>query len=170
MEIPKLISDKLVVILNKQIQNELNNSRFYRAVGEWCDYNGFYASAKLFKSYEPEEKSHHDKIIQFLQDRNVLPILPSSPEQPRDFKDLPSIYELGLQHEIQTTKDWSAIADLAVSEKDHMVYQLSLEFIKEQVEEESHYITYLDKIEKCGTDKLGIQFFEQWLGEEIKED
>ena len=162
------ISDKLVQLLNKQIKNELDSSRLYRAISEWCDYEGYLNSATLFKKYADEELIHQDKIYKYLQDRDYLPETPMADAQPRDFSSLKDVYQKGLEHEDMVESQWKAIYAQCESDKDYTSCAWSHWFLLEQVEEVSKFISHLDFLDKCGDDKLGIQFFEQHVHEYLE--
>jgi ferritin len=159
------LSPKLVQLLNKQIKNELDSSRLYRAVGEWCDYEGYFASAKLFKKYGEEEIIHQDKIYSYLQDRDYLPETPMADAQKRDYGSLKEVYQMGLEHEDVVESQWKAIYKQCEEDKDYTSCAWSQWFLLEQIEEVSKFISLLDKLDKCGEDKIGIQLFEEYVEE-----
>jgi ferritin len=45
-----------------------------------------------------------------------------------------------------------------------MLYELSLKFLKEQVEEHDKMQTWVDKLEAFGTDKLALRLLDNEMG------
>jgi large subunit ribosomal protein L21 len=55
--------DKIIILLNKQIKNELDSSQLYRAISCWLDNEGWLASSKYFnkKAYNYESLNHQNR-------------------------------------------------------------------------------------------------------------
>jgi ferritin len=140
--------DKSVIeILNKQIKNELNSSQMYRAMSCWLDDQKWPASTKTFFKYADEELTHMSKIYQYLFDRNCKVTVPTCDEQKDDFKDIHELVEAALQHEIDVTKNWEDISELAKDKKDNTTHEFAEWFLKEQIEEEDKMRTIIEKMD-----------------------
>lgn len=141
------LEKKVIEILNKQIKNELNSSQMYRAMSCWLDDQKWTAATKTFFKYADEELTHMTKIYQYLFDRNCKVTVPTCDEQKDDFKDIKDLVENALQHEMDVTKNWEDISELAKDEKDNTTYEFAQWFLKEQIEEEDKMRTIIEKID-----------------------
>jgi ferritin len=130
------INEQLVKILNEQIKNELQSSQIYRGMACWLDDNGWISASKYFFKSGQEELIHMDKIYNYLFDRNCLAKVPTCDLVKQEFTDLKEILEDSLKHEIEVSKNWNDIANLALKLNDNTTYVFSQWFQNEQVEEE----------------------------------
>lgn len=135
LEFKQTLPQPVIDILNIQIGNELYSANMYKACASWCS-NGPWSNAfKLFYKYGQEEMIHMDKIIEYLDDRNCKFIIPACIKPPSEFSDIREILEKALEHEIQVTKNWEDISNIALSNKDNTTHELATWFLKEQTEE-----------------------------------
>ena len=72
------IPQGVVNLINKQIQRELESSHLYWAIYTWLNFNGYLNSAEVYKKYAEEERSHADKFIDYLLDKDIKPIFPAT--------------------------------------------------------------------------------------------
>lgn len=140
------LSEGLTNILNEQIKNELESSQIYRGMSCWLDDNGWIDASKYFFKSSDEELEHMRKIYHFLFDRNVLAKVPSVGETKQEFEDIRKIVEESLQHEMDVTKQWENIAQMAKNDGDNTTYEFCQWFLKEQVEEEAKFRDMLFKM------------------------
>ena len=87
------LSDKMVQLINKQIQLEFNAGQLYKAMSTWCEYTGWEGLAKFMKTHVEDERMHMEKLYTYALDRQVNPITPMVSVQPTSFKDLKDILE-----------------------------------------------------------------------------
>ena len=107
------VSNKLVDILNLQIKNELQSSQIYRAMSCWLDDKGWIGASRYYFKPAQEELTHMDKVYEFLFSRNAVAKVSTSDAVKSDFKSIREVLELSLKHEMEVTKNWEAIAELA---------------------------------------------------------
>lgn len=105
---------------------------FYRSMSCWTDEEGWLGASKYYFNSAKEELSHMDKIYEYLFDKNCKASVPSVSDVPKDFKDIKTIVQTSLDHEMQVTKQWNDIADTALAEKDNDTYALAQWYLKEQ--------------------------------------
>ena len=141
------LDKKVIEILQKQIKNELNSSQMYRAMSCWLDDQKWPASTKTFFKYADEELTHMTKIYQYLFDRNCKATVPICDEQKDNFKDIKELIEFTLEAEINTTKAWEEISNLAKDKGDNTTHEFAQWFLKEQIEEEEKVRTIIEKID-----------------------
>ena len=143
----KRLSDNIEKILNTQIANEMNSSALYRAMGNCLEYNGWVGAAKLWKKYSIEETGHAEKIINYMQDRDCMPIIPATTLPQQKFEGIEDIVAKSDEHEILVTSRWKKIASEAMKAAVLMSFELAQWFVNEQIEEEAKMIYWLDRIE-----------------------
>jgi len=143
------LSEKIVKMLNEQIKNELESSQIYRAMSCWCDDEGLIKASKYYFKSAQEELVHMDKIYEYLFDKNCKAVTPACNEVKNSYKDIRTVVEESLNHEIQVTKNWNNIANTALSEKDNDTYALTQWYLKEQIEEENKFrdLIYLIRLD-----------------------
>lgn len=140
------LSEKIIDILNKQIKRELMSSQIYRGMSCWLDNEGWVDAPKYFFTSAQEELVHMDKVYQYLFDRNVLAKVPVTEEVKQEFENIREVIESSLEHEINVTKNWEEISEIAKDEEDSTTYEFAQWFLKEQVEEENKWRDILDKM------------------------
>lgn len=158
-----LITEECIKYLNYRIEQEEYSARIYLSMSMWLDDNGYLNAAKLWKKYSDEEMLHANDAREYLLAMGVQPITPalSSPEQ--NFTGLPQIIEKSYEHEIEVTTQIKDLSTHALGMNDHMLYQLGLNYLKEQVEEHKKMQDLMDQLEAFGTDKIAMRLFDHEL-------
>ena len=141
------LNEKILKILNEQIKNELNSSQMYRAMSCWLNHKKWPSGTKLFFKYADEEFTHMSKIYDYIFDKNCKAVVPVCDKQKDDYSDIRDIVESALEHEIEITKNWEDIANLARDEKDNTTYEFAQWFLKEQTSEEEKLRYILEKMD-----------------------
>ena len=163
----KRISNTIEEILNKQIANEMNSSKLYRAMSNCLEYSGWVGAAKLWKKYAEEENMHAEKIIEYMQDRDCKPQIPLTMQPPKDFDGLKVIVTKSDEHEKKISSDWKEIAKLSLKEFDLMTFELAQWFIKEQQEEEMKMIYWIDRIAVLESTNTPLYFIDKEMEEKV---
>lgn len=158
------VPEKVYKMLNDQIKIELEASQIYYAMGEWCEENGYFGGARLFKEHSDEERGHMSKVYKYIQDREGEAITPDV-EAPvkQKFVDLKEAIEVAYDHEKYVTDTYNDLAKLSMLESDFATFQFALGFLKEQVEEESKFKNMLDEIGIMGDNKRDMYLFDKSL-------
>ena len=144
------ISKKIENLINFRIVEEEKSSRLYLAMSQWLDYNGFSGAAKLWKKYSDEEHKHSEWAYEYLQDLDILPVVPALEKPKCTFSSLPEICKMSYEHEIKVTEQCNALAKAAQAEGDYMTVELAQRYLKEQVEEIGKTTYWLDRLEAFG--------------------
>jgi len=105
-------------------------------MGSWCAEKGYLNTAKYFYHHGDEERVHNKKVITFIEDKDVLAIIPQV-EKPDSstWVTIGDLIDAAMTHEKLITDGWNTTATLALKSADHDCYGFSLEFLKEQREE-----------------------------------
>lgn len=158
-----LITEECIKYLNYRIEQEEYSARIYLAMSMWLEDNGYLNAGKLWKKYSDEEMLHANDARTYLLAMGVQPLTPSLDAPEQTFTGLPQIIEKSYEHEIEVTTQIKDLSTHALSMGDHMLYQLGLNYLKEQVEEHGKMQDLMDQIEAFGTDKIAMRLFDHEL-------
>ena len=159
-----MIDEHCIKNLQFRIQQEEESSRLYLAMSMWLNNEGYIGAAKLWKKYSQEELIHADWAREYLLAMGVTPETPVLTVQPTTFEGLPAIIRASFDHEILVTKQIKAMATEALKQGDHMLYELCLRYLKEQVEEHDKTQTWVDKLVSFGEDKIALRMLDEEMG------
>lgn len=161
-----MIEESCIKYLQFRIQQEELSSRLYLSMSMWLNNEGYTGAAKLWKNYSQEELVHADWSRTYLLSMGVTPETPLLAAQPISFAGgLPQIIKDSYDHEILVTKQIKEMASDALKKGDHMLYELCLHYLKEQVEEHDKTQTWLDKLNLFGEDKIALRLLDEEMGE-----
>jgi len=160
-----LLSDECVDYLNYRVQQEEYSGRIYLSMSLWLDNNGYVNGAKLWRKYSDEEMKHADIARQYLLAMGVQPATPELEQPEQNFTGFPQIIKDSYQHEIDITNQIKELASDTFKKGDHMLYELALSYLKEQVEEHAKMQNWMDQLLAFGEDKIAMRL----LDHEIKD-
>lgn len=155
-----LITPDCVDYLNYRIQQEEYSARIYLSMAMWLENKGYSGAGALWKKYSTEEMAHADIARKFLLSFGIQPLTPRLDPPSQNYSGLPEIIKMSYEHEIQVSAQIQNMADHALEYKNHMLYELCLAYLKEQVEEHEKTQTWMDKLEAFGTDKIALRLLD----------
>ena len=155
-----LLDDSCASYLNYRIQQEEYSARIYLAMSMWLNNEGYMGAAALWRTYSDEEMKHADIARKYMLSFGVQPATPRLDQPKQTFSGLPEIIKLSFEHEIVVSQQIKDMANHALSDGDHMLYELCLAYLKEQVEEHDKTQTWMDKLESFGTDKIALRLLD----------
>ena len=150
------ISESIEKILNQQIANEMTNSFVYRSMANCMEYNGWNGTVKLYKKHSDEGRDHAEKVIQYMQDRDCLPQIPTVLAPKKEYDGIKDIILKTDELEIKTTKQWKEIAALAMKETDLLTFEFAQWFINEQIQEEFESDYWVNRVEMLELTKAAL--------------
>jgi ferritin len=156
----ELLSDDCVEYLNYRVQQEEYSGRIYMSMAMWLENNGYVNAGKLWRRYSDEEMKHADIARTYLLSMGVQPLTPKLDAPNQNFTGLPEIIEMSYDHEITVTKQIKELAGDAMKKTDHMLYELALSYLKEQVEEHNKMQNWVDQLNSFGTDKIAMRLLD----------
>lgn len=160
-----MIEETCIKYLNYRIQQEELSSRIYLSMSTWLNNEGYMGAASLWKKYSDEEMVHADWSRDYLLSMGVNPETPVLAAQPNTYASFPDIIRKSYEHEIVVTKQIKDMASDALKKGDHMLYELCLHYLKEQVEEHDKTQTWVDKLNAFGEDKIALRLLDDEMGE-----
>lgn len=155
-----MIDESCIKYLNYRIQQEDLSSRLYLAMSMWLNNEGYVNAAALWKKYSNEEMTHADWARTYLLSMGVTPSTPALVVQPTSFESFPYIIRASYEHEIVITRQLKDMASSALKSGDHMLYELCLRYLKEQVEEHNKTQLWVDKLALFGEDQIALRLLE----------
>lgn len=145
-----MISKKLEEIINLQIDREFYSSNLYLSMAIWAETNSYNGSANWFYAQANEERDHMLKFISYLNDRGGKAIVPAIKKPPFKFKDLKTVFQMVLDHEIFISNSINEIVALTIEEKDYSTHSWIQFFVAEQIQEEKSVNEIIDKLKLVG--------------------
>lgn len=162
-----MLSEKLVEVLNKQINYEFYSERVYLAMSSFCaeqDLDGF---ANFFRVQAEEERFHAMKIFDYLIEMDERVNITSSPEPQNDYESIIDVFMSALEQEKINTKNIYGITDVATDERNHATISFMKWFIDEQVEEESLMNSIIKKLKRIGNDSAALYMLDTELAARV---
>ena len=142
-----MLTDKVKKALQERIKVEQDSAQIYFALSEWCDFNGYYGTAKLFKVYAHDENKDAREVCDYLQDNDVMPEIPALDKPNVEGLDLlQSVAKKGLEREQFVTESYKELAKVANEEGDTKTYVFALDVIENQIDEESKMLKFIDRL------------------------
>lgn len=158
-----MIDDSCISFLNYRVQQEDLSSRIYMAMSLWLNNNGYLNAAKLWRKYSDEEQKHADIAREYLLNMGVQPATASLEQPEQTFAGLPEIIKKSHQHEIDISMQCQDLANHALKDGSHMLYELALHYLREQNEEMGKTQDLVDQLEAFGEDKIAMRLFDHEL-------
>lgn len=161
-----LLSPESEKLLNFRIEQEDFSSRLYLAMSLCLNNEGYTGAAKLWKKYSEEERAHADWARTYLLSMGITPKTPALKEPKMEYPGcLVDIIYDSYDHEIVVTKQIKDMATDSLKKGDHMLYELCMQYLKEQVEEHDKTQTWVDKLVSFGTDPIALRLLDNEMDE-----
>ena len=158
-----MISKNLETALNQQINEEYYSSYLYLAIAAYFEDSNLDGCAHWMRMQALEEYQHGMKIFDYLVDRGGRVELKAIACPPKEWDSPTAAFQASLDHEQYMTKNINALADLAISEKDHATNNVMQWYIAEQVEEEATVDNILKKLAMMGDTGPGLFMMDREL-------
>lgn len=156
-----MLTKKVESALNNQIEMEAQSSQFYLAMASWAECNGYNGTAQFLYRHSDEERMHMLKLVKYVNERGGKAIVPALSKPPHTFKDLSTIFNQLLNHEIKVSAEINKVVDVCLKEKDYSTHNFMQWYVSEQIEEEALARTIMDKLNMIGSDKGGMYLFDR---------
>ena len=151
-----MLSKKLEVALNKQINEEYYSSYIYLAMAAYLEDQNLDGSAHWMQMQAQAEYQHAMKIFDYMVDRGARVELFEVKAPPKEWDSPLDVFKASLAHEQYMTENINKLTDLAITERDHATSNLMQWYVAEQVEEEAQVEDIVKKLEMMGGDGPGL--------------
>lgn len=158
------ISKKIESLINYRIVEEEKSSRLYLAMSKWLGFNGYTGAEKLWAKYAGEEMTHAGWAYTYLEDLDLLPIVPALEKPLVSFAGLKDIIEKSYDHEMIITEQCNGLAKAAQAEGDYITLELAQKYLREQSEEISKITHWKDRLDAFGDSKEALRFLDNEMG------
>jgi ferritin len=138
--------------LNEQMNFEFYSAQVYLAMAGYCSSESLDGFANFFIVQAEEERFHAMKIYKFLNDRGQRVHINGMENPNNQYTSMLNAFEHAYEHEKIVTKRFYQLSDLAWNDREHATIQFLKWFIDEQVEEESMFDTYINKLKRIDRD------------------
>ncbi len=160
-----MVKDKILKILNKQINEELFSSYLYLSMSNYFSSINLDGFAKWMRIQSQEEHAHAMKIYDYILQREGKVVLTKIETPKANWKTSSEIFQETQKHEQHISLCIHNIMNLAIQEKDHATTQFFQWFVGEQVEEEATANNILEKLKMIGDTKSGLFMLDHELGQ-----
>jgi ferritin len=159
-----MISEKMQVALNGQVNKEQYSAYLYLAMSAYCNQVGLPGFENWMRMQYEEEVMHATKMYDYILDQGGEVHLQQIDEPPKEFGTPLEIFEQTLKHEQFVTESINKLMSLAVEEHDYATQTFLQWYVTEQVEEEANVNDILAPLRMVGDDKSGLMMIDQQLG------
>ena len=159
-----MLSQKVVELLNQQINKEFYSAYLYLDFSNYYDDLGLDGFANWYKIQAQEERDHAMLFLQYLQNNGERVVLEAIAKPAVELTSAKAVLAEGLKHEQYVTILIHAIYDAAYSDKDFRTMQFLDWFVKEQGEEETNADNLVKKFELFGDDPKSLYMLDSELG------
>lgn len=141
-----MINEKVLVLLNDQIELEAFSSFQYLSMNAWLEFQGYPGAAAFMARQAEEEMMHMKKIFNYIAEAGGRAVVPAIPKPQEEFDSFKDVFETALNHERKITEAIHNIVFESQNTKDFTTFNFMQWYVSEQLEEESLFNTILDKI------------------------
>ena len=156
----KLISNVDESALQEAVQSELYASNLYLHLANQCQRKGLFGAAKYFRAESDDERSHYQKIADFLNDRGAVAELPEIDACDEEASGLKSAVEIAYQAEVDLGDKYERWYKTASP----ITQQFLLQYLEIQRVSIGEYGDLLSRLELAGEDECAILIVDQELG------
>lgn len=114
------LSENMINLLIKQISHELHNYTLYKTFANYFSSCGLLDLCVYYQERANEEQTHHQWIVDYLDERGVFFKYPAIAEVNEEFEEHIDVFKLTVAVEEETTKMIYEIVDLATKENDYL--------------------------------------------------
>ena len=105
IQIPKEINSQVETKLQSSIKVEYDSAAIYEGMSAWLDFKGFANTSKFFKTHANEERKHGSWVITYLEDKNVMPLIPAVDAPDYSWQSLKDVLETGANNVYEVEAD-----------------------------------------------------------------
>lgn len=151
-----MINEKVLNVLNSQINKEFYSAYLYLAISAYFDEIGLYGFSNWTKIQAKEEVDHGMILFDYIIDRNGVVKLESIDAPEKSFQNPMQAFEKILSHEKYVTESINCVASMSDGECDLATRQFIDWYISEQVEEEANARDVIKKLKIFGDEKASL--------------
>lgn len=163
MKKPAKLSEQVLGLLYKRLENEYTAFYTYRAASHWCQNNGFAKAAKYFEKESADELEHAKGIENYITDWNTNPELPAISKPKTEFKSLVEIIEKAYDLEYNLYLDYEETSMKLFKEGEVAVFDFIQAYRKIQNDSVIEYSDMFNVLEGVDANKMNLLLLEEQL-------
>lgn len=160
-----MISEQMQRLINHLIQVELNSAYLYLAMSNFFHRLNLTGMAEWLRLQHEEERSHAQRLINYLNDLNGVVEIRPIPQQPINFGTPLRAWEQVLAHELFVTQNYQQAYDMALRARDYQTAALIDWFLNEQVDETAQATRIVGRLRLVERIPTGLILLDQELGQ-----
>lgn len=162
-----MLSERLLLAINDQINYELYSEYFYLAMAAYCESQDLKGFANFFRVQTQEERFHAMKFFDYVNQMGGRVTLEAIERPENDFNNILDMFRKAHEHEQKVTKRIYNLTDIATEEREHATISLLKWFIDEQVEEEGTFSTIVKKLERIESNPAALYMLDDELATRV---
>ncbi len=127
-----MITKTVLDALQEQLMLESSTSQMYLSMATWCDHESLPGCAALLLDHSNEERDHMMKIIGYLQECDIRPVIEALEAPRHDFDSVLDVFEAVYDREVAVTENINQIAGLAMAASDFSAFNFIQYFVADQ--------------------------------------
>jgi ferritin len=160
-----MLSDKMQVAMNKQINAELHSAYIYLAMAAYFEAENLSGFGNWMRIQAQEELGHAMRFFDFINERLGRVILEPIEAVPAEWESPLAVFEAAYKHEQKISGLIHDLVNLALEEKDHSTNSFLQWFVDEQVEEEASADAVVQQLRLVGDSGYGLFVLDRELGQ-----
>ncbi len=162
-----MLSDKVQLAINQQINREMYSAYLYLAMSAWCSDEGMNGFANWMRVQYEEEMFHAFKMYDYILEQDGQVELMPIEKPPASFKSALDVFEEVLSHEKKVTAWINELVSIADAENDYATHNFLQWFVNEQVEEEATAKEIIDDLKLAGEKGPGLFMINRELAQRV---
>lgn len=142
--------------LNEQIHKEFNAAFLYLSFSVNMKEYGMRGAGKWLRAQYREECGHALRLLDYMEQRRVPVRVPRIDAPEYTWERPADVFRLAWEHEQMITQSIHQLVALCHREQDYATLGLLMDYVKEQVEEESQVEGIVAALLRCGNDESAL--------------
>lgn len=159
-----MINEKVLNILNSQINKEFYSAYLYLAMSAYFEDLGLFGFANWTKVQAREEVDHGMIFFDYIIERDGVVNLEQISAPDNEFKSPLQVFEKIYEHEKSVTESINGVASMSDEECDLATRHFINWYIAEQVEEEANTLDIIKKLKLFGNECSSLYHLDKELG------
>ena len=160
-----MISQKMVDLLNKQVNAELYSFHLYLSMSAYFESINLRGFSHWMEIQGQEELEHARKISRHIVDRMGRARTMAIEEPPFEWSSALDAMKKAFEHEVKVTGLLNELVNLAIAEKDHATFNMLQWFVAEQIEEEKSADEIVRRLEMVRDERVGLTVIDSELAQ-----
>lgn len=142
--------------INDQIRKEFNAAFLYLSFSVNMKEYGMKGAGRWLRAQYLEECGHALRLLDYMELRREPVRIPQISAPDYAWNTPLDVFRLAWEHERLITQSIHSLVTLCRQEKDYATQGMLMDYVKEQVEEESQVQDIVDALNRCGNDASAL--------------